>query len=101
MFQIGQKVTYIAPKNIEHGIVKGMCDDKHVFVVYHCGGSWDQYFDYTAAKTDINNLVPGWVESEVCIACDGDKVLMSAEGGALHSVKCNICNGTGKRSGSS
>jgi hypothetical protein len=60
--QIGQKVTYISFGKVEHGIVKSLSDAEHVFVVYHCDGNWDRYFDYTAARTEISDLVPGWVE---------------------------------------
>jgi hypothetical protein len=45
---------------MEHGIVKSLSDDNHVFVVYHCAGMWDNYKDYTAAKTEIIDLVVGW-----------------------------------------
>jgi hypothetical protein len=55
----GDEVTYI-PK-MEHGIVKGLSDQDHVFVVYHCAGDWDHYRDYTAARTRIKDLVPGWL----------------------------------------
>jgi len=60
--QIGQRVTYLSFGKVEHGIVKSLSDAEHVFVVYHCAGNWDRYFDYTAARTEINDLVPGWVE---------------------------------------
>lgn len=40
----------------EVGRVKSW-NDKWVFVVYKCANNWDQYEDYTAAATDIKDLV--------------------------------------------
>jgi hypothetical protein len=62
--EIGDKVTYKSFNKIEHGIVKRLSDENHAFVVYHCAGNWDRYFDYTAARTDIRDLVPGWIKEE-------------------------------------
>jgi hypothetical protein len=59
---IGQKVTYVVFDKVEHGIVKGHSDLDYVFVVYNCAGNWDRYFDYTAARTRIRDLFPGWIE---------------------------------------
>ena len=58
---IGDKVTYITTGKKEYGIVKSIADDEDVFVVYNCGGDWDHYQDYTAAKTHVYELHPGWV----------------------------------------
>jgi len=60
--EIGQRVTYLSFGKVEHGIVKSISDAEHVFVVYHCDGNWNRYFDYTAARTEICDLVPGWIE---------------------------------------
>jgi hypothetical protein len=60
MYNQGDKVTYISTGKIEHGIVKSASDENHVFVVYHCGDNWERYFDYTAARTRIEDLVEGW-----------------------------------------
>jgi hypothetical protein len=62
MFNKGDKVTYVTPYKKERGIVKRVSDDKHTFVVYHCGGEWDKYDDYTAARTENKDLVKGWIE---------------------------------------
>ena len=59
--EIGQNVTYTSVDKVERGIVKSLSDARHVFVVYHCGDNWNIYFDYTAARTRISDLVPGWV----------------------------------------
>ena len=61
--EIGQKVTYVSVGKVERGIVKSFSDDEHVFVVYHCDGNWDRYFDYTAARTEIIDLVLGWIRA--------------------------------------
>ena len=58
--EIGQKVTYVSFGKEEPGIVKSLSDSDHVFVVYHCGGNWDRYFDYTAARTRVSDLRLGW-----------------------------------------
>lgn len=58
--RIGQKVTYVSYSKLERGIVKSISDSEHVFVVYHCDGNWDKYYDYTGALTDIKDLIEGW-----------------------------------------
>lgn len=59
---IGTKVTYVdhnGPK--EHGIVKSHGSDNMIFVVYKCNGEWERYKDFTAAATNIDDLVEGWI----------------------------------------
>jgi len=56
----GDKVTYHSFSKKEKGIVKSISDEDHVFVVYHCDGEWDNYEDYTAARTYIGDLTRGW-----------------------------------------
>lgn len=46
----------------EKGIVKSVSDDEHAFVVYNCGENWDDYENYTAARTKISDLEEGWKE---------------------------------------
>ena len=58
----GDLVTYVTPFKKERGIVKSLSDDNHVFVVYHCGGDWQNYKDYTAARTAITDLKKGWIQ---------------------------------------
>lgn len=61
-FKIGDKVTYISKYKKEQGIVKSISElDDFVFVVYNCGGDWDNYQNYTGASTSINDLVVGWI----------------------------------------
>lgn len=59
-FEVGEKVTYITSHKKEHGIVKSVRDGS-VFVVYNCGGDWDNYSNYTAANTPIKMLVREWI----------------------------------------
>lgn len=58
----GDKVTYTptyGPQ--ERGVVKSISGDPdYVFVVYHCGGEWDRYSDFTAARTRVQDLKRGW-----------------------------------------
>lgn len=58
---VGQEVHY-APSHgqKENGVVKSITEHG-VFVVYNCGGHWNNYRDYTAACTDPIDLRPGWV----------------------------------------
>lgn len=56
----GDKVTYVTPYKKEKGIVKSVPDDRHAFVVYNCEDDWDSYENYTAARTRIEDLKPGW-----------------------------------------
>lgn len=59
--EIGRKVTYLDFDKKEHGIIKSISDEDHVFVVYHCAGEWENYKNYTAARTHIGNLIDGWI----------------------------------------
>lgn len=68
-FKPGDKVCYIpfngCDKSLyENGIIKTLnsLDKNSVFVVYHCNNDWDNYWNYTAANTDINRLRSGWTE---------------------------------------
>lgn len=65
----GNKVHYVAAHlkneplskyNVENGIVKRVTD-AGVFVVYHCGGEWSNYENYTAACTNPEDLKHGWL----------------------------------------
>lgn len=62
-FRTGQKVHYQPTVgDPENGIVKSCpAGNVIVFVVYHCGGNWDRYQDYTGAATDVKDLRDGWV----------------------------------------
>ena len=60
---VGDKVHY-QPEHYdiaENGIVKEITTvNSHVRVVYHCGGDWDNYQDYTGALTRVDDLKEGW-----------------------------------------
>lgn len=59
---IGKKVTYYCePYKKEHGIIKSTSNEDYVFVVYNCNEEWDNYQNYTAAKTSIKDLKDGWI----------------------------------------
>ena len=58
---IGDKVTYVTKNKMERGIIKSIADENHVFVVYNCNDDWKSYRDYTAQKTNVNNLILGWI----------------------------------------
>jgi hypothetical protein len=59
-FNVGDKVTFKTKWKTEKGIVKSLSDDDHVFVVYNCNDDWENYADYTGARTRIIDLVLGW-----------------------------------------
>lgn len=61
----GQKVHYqpkhYGPDEWENGIIKEVPAFANcVRVVYHCGGNWEKYQDYTSALTNVSDLKPGW-----------------------------------------
>ena len=56
----GMKVTYVTPHKIETGIVKSIADENHAFVAYNCNNDWDNYENYTAARTRLEDLRKGW-----------------------------------------
>lgn len=57
----GLKVTYVTPFKEENGVVKRVCEeDDAAFVVYHCNNDWNNYENYTAAKTSFKDLKLGW-----------------------------------------
>jgi len=58
----GDKVTYVSYNKKEHGIVKSISDNEHVFVVYNCNNEWENYKNYTAARTRKGDLVIGWCD---------------------------------------
>jgi len=64
-FRIGDRVRYVvAHGKTEKGIVKSYSDlPDSVFVVYNCGGDWDNYWRYTAANTNIRDLKRGWTHN--------------------------------------
>jgi hypothetical protein len=89
--QTGDRVTYLSFGKVERGIIKSISDADHVFVVYNCGGNWDRYFDYTAARTEICDLVAGWAEDAP------QNVVEQNEHIAQHTqpVNCPQCGGQG------
>lgn len=65
--EIGKKVCYcppyMEPEQYENGIVKTLHQNSNkAFVVYNCGGEWENYRNYTAALTDVSDLKEGWDE---------------------------------------
>lgn len=65
--KIGDKVHYTpAFGRIENGIIKAIGKSAFtVFVVYKCGGDWENYQNYTAASTNILDLKEGWIEEKI------------------------------------
>ncbi len=64
--QVGHKVYYIPfdgcnDSECENGMVKSISDAENLFVVYHCGGDWKNFQNYTAARTSIKDLKVGWI----------------------------------------
>ena len=62
----GDKVHYIPfegceDSEYENGIVKSISNADNLFVVYHCGGDWKNFQNYTAARTSIKDLKVGWI----------------------------------------
>lgn len=59
--KVGQMVTYVTDYEKEQGIVKSLSGNDYAFVVYNCAGNWDNYQDYTGARTRLKDLKVGWV----------------------------------------
>lgn len=62
----GDHVTYIGNphKKPEKGIIASIRSDKKcAAVVYSCAGDWENYKDYTAARTALTDLKLGWNET--------------------------------------
>lgn len=57
----GDYVHYTNHGKKENGRVKSV-EDGYAFVVYHCGGDWDNFRNYTGARTETDNLSKGWVD---------------------------------------
>lgn len=65
--KIGSPVYYHYPRKgdiPQNGIIKSFSDDEHVFVVYHWDENLKDYQNYTAARTRICDLHPGWVDKD-------------------------------------
>jgi len=68
-FKVGDRVRYqpdhYGPGDFENGIVKEVRDGAtdSVWVVFHCGGNWRRYMDYTSANTMVADLKHGWGEA--------------------------------------
>lgn len=66
LLKVGQKVHYrpehYSPNEFENGIVKEIREGKTdgVWVVYHCNGEWDNFYEYTGALTNLRDLNFGW-----------------------------------------
>ena len=67
----GDKVTYVPhwaeqdPDYWQHGIVKSVTPDGGAFfVVYHWGEDWNEYMNYTGARTNEKDLREGWLDIE-------------------------------------
>jgi len=65
-FAPGDKVCYQPDHwkeqgRFENGIVKEFIGEHNeIRVVYHCGGDWDNYKNYTGALTPVKHLKLGW-----------------------------------------
>ena len=58
MYKKGEKILY---DNKEKGIVKtNQTDTSFVFVVFNCGGDWENFENYTAQNTPTNKISKGW-----------------------------------------
>lgn len=64
--KVGDKVYYqpdhYGKSRWENGIIKEIRinDSDHVFVVYNCGDGWENYKNYTSARTNLRDLNLGW-----------------------------------------
>jgi len=94
--KVGAKVHYTSPHGkIENGIVKSLSEDESAaFVVYNCGGDWDNYKNYTAAHTDMKRLTYGWVDESGNLLkefCNHHYIPTNAKYQSIHQMKCQDC----------
>lgn len=60
--KVGDRVTYLTTYGKQRGIIKRFATDNYsVFVVYQCDQNWEEYYNYTGQKTEISDLVEGWI----------------------------------------
>lgn len=59
---VGQSVSYFPEfGEKEIGVIKSLdAMEGHVYVVFHCGGEWHNFEDYTAQSTPLDKLEEGW-----------------------------------------
>lgn len=60
--EVGDYVDYVPfpgcdVEQIKRGRVKSIQDSNHYFVVYNCNNEWNNYKNYTAQRTHINNIL--------------------------------------------
>lgn len=60
--KIGDKVHYNCFGGYDNGMVKSIPEHttNAVFVVYKCGGVWEEFHEYTAELTELVDLDTGW-----------------------------------------
>ena len=62
-YEKGEKVTYIGNprQGIQHGMVRKIHPEQdRVAVVFNCGGNWENFENYTAARCKASELEKGW-----------------------------------------
>ena len=70
IFKPGDKVHYVANGVSFPGIVRSTSkaffasENDEYFVVFDCDDDWDNYQDYTAIRTKIVDLKPGWPDPD-------------------------------------
>ena len=47
----------------ENGRIKFM-GHEFASVVYKCAGEWENYKEYTGARTELSRLSPGWIDGD-------------------------------------
>lgn len=94
-FKKGDSVSYIGKDKIEIGIVKSVPEDKNaVFVVYNCAGAWEHYEQYTAARTNVIDLVHGWFDdmtAAIQSKCDHYYLYTNAKHQPVTQMRCANC----------
>lgn len=102
----GDKVHYIPykdcdPSEYENGIVKRVIEvEGHIlgaFVVYHCNNEWDNYENYTPARTDIIDLREGWAnltQEEIEAECEHYYLPSGGKWSPQSQRTCQFCHKT-------
>lgn len=51
---VGKYIDYVSHEKRQTGRIKNICsDNRYAWIVYNCNDDWDNYTDYTGARTSV------------------------------------------------
>lgn len=97
--KVGDKVHYRPSHDktlYENGRVKSIPEENigTVFVVYKCAGEWNNFMNYTAQSTRVEDLVMGWKhdDSGSQEECEHYYLPYGGKWSPASMRKCQFCN---------